>query len=515
MDRERSDAAAREENGVRGFTLIEIIIYVALFAIAATLLGGILLTATQVGQQESGSAEVMSQLNFVTQTIERFIQSSSNIDLAASQGTSTLKLRMEDPAKDPTCISLASGTIQLAQGPDQTSPQNCTSNTVDLTTDKVVVNSLQFRKMTQYPGHDTVSIDVAMSYRTTNPQGAVSRTLSAAVARVSAATFDADVLPGGSYAYNLGQSGTPWQNIYASGFVSSSMLQLSGQAADPSCVNGAIYYNTTQGFRGCTNSAWGALGGSGGYWIANGNNIYNTNSGNVGVGTSTFPSRFTAYGGDVYVSSQNSGLKLRNIDDTNCHRLTVTKSNLIVLTPIDCTTDAVITASSTVATRTTGKTVFVTSGTYQGIFGGWSAANSICQSLANTASLTGTFYAWLSDETYSPAGTFSRSTVPYVLVDGTAVANSWNDLMTGNLLHAINEDERGNVRGDYAWTNANAIGGRISTLMTQTCGSGGREWVTNFGINGWAGSVNAMDSTWTAVSIVPCANAVRLYCFQQ
>ena len=45
--------------------------------------------------------------------------------------------------------------------------------------------------------------------------------------------------------------------------------------------------------------------------------------------------------------------------------------------------------------------------------------------------------------TTSPDSRFSRGVGPYVLVDGTIVANNWSDLTSGTLRHAIDETETG------------------------------------------------------------------------
>lgn len=269
----------------KGFTLIEILLYTAIFAVVGGLTVGILLTVTQVQQRESAGAEVTGQLNFIMQTVQRLVSKSSNIEIEPGIATSTLKLRMEDPAKDPTCLSLVDGLIKLAEGPG-TNPDDCTTITSDLTNSRVIVNTFNFKKFTQYPGHDTISIDLTMTYNTTNPKGQVQRTLSSAIARVSAATFDSNLLPG-SATFEIGQAGAPWQNLYLSG-----VLNLGIAASDPAGQNGSIYYNTASStFRGYKAGAWSNLGET--IWSYLGNNIYNMNSGNVGIGTTTPPDRLT------------------------------------------------------------------------------------------------------------------------------------------------------------------------------------------------------------------------------
>ena len=159
----------------KGFTLVEILVYVAILAIAGGLLTSILLVTTRVGKQESASNEVTSQLNLVTQTFNRLVRESSNIEIEAGISTSTLKLRMKDDTKDPTYISLSDNVIKIKQG---------SADWFDLTSSAVIVDSLSFKKFSQYPGHDTISVDAQISYNTTNPQGQAQRTLHSAIARV-------------------------------------------------------------------------------------------------------------------------------------------------------------------------------------------------------------------------------------------------------------------------------------------------------------------------------------------
>ena len=74
-----------------------------------------------------------------------------------------------------------------------------------------------------------------------------------------------------------------------------------------------------------------------------------------------------------------------------------------------------------------------------------SRLSRVAASIANAANLPGTFLAWLSDDTGSPATRFSQDGGPYQLVDGSIVANNWSDLTTGNAQVLIDETETGGV----------------------------------------------------------------------
>ncbi|MFT4041478.1 MAG: hypothetical protein QM692_25060, partial [Thermomicrobiales bacterium] len=95
-----------------------------------------------------------------------------------------------------------------------------------------------------------------------------------------------------------------------------------------------------------------------------------------------------------------------------------------------------------------------------GNLGGAPGADGRRQNLANLAKLPGTYKAWLSDATSSPATRFTKATVPYTLVDGTVIAQNWTDLISGTLRHAIDLTKQGTgIPGiDQAWTATEANG---------------------------------------------------------
>lgn len=86
-------------------------------------------------------------------------------------------------------------------------------------------------------------------------------------------------------------------------------------------------------------------------------------------------------------------------------------------------------------------TVFATSKAFTGSIGGITKADAVCNSLAAAANLPGTFRAWLSDSTKSPAtdDAFTKSMMPHRMVDGTAVANSYAEMVNSQIccIHLI------------------------------------------------------------------------------
>ncbi len=301
----------------RGFTLVELLIYTGIFAVVSGLMIGILTTTLRVNQRESASAEATSQLNFILQTIQRLTRESSAIivnssstnfdtdDTVGSQQT-RLVLRMKDSVgnnstdRDPIVIYAENNVIKLSEG------RGAYQRISDLTNSRVLADNLKFTKYTQYPGHDTVAVDIQLTYNSQNPDSRVSRTLRTAIARVSAATFDSNLLPGADNTYEIGYlaGNQRWKNISVSNLISTSNLLNLGQLTnDPSSdvQNGSIYYNTASStFRGRKSGAWTNLGE--GLWTASSTAIY-YNTGNVGIGTTTPGDKLHVAGGGIILDN--------------------------------------------------------------------------------------------------------------------------------------------------------------------------------------------------------------------
>lgn len=172
--------------------------------------------------------------------------------------------------------------------------------------------------------------------------------------------------------------------------------------------------------------------------------------------------------------------------------------------------------------------VFLTSESYEGGFGGLAGADANCQRLAREEGLPGTFKAWLSDQYTHAADRLTHSIVPYALVNGTTVADNWQDLTNGGgLKKAISVSE-----GGYDWYGVCAhcfwMPGGCGSVWTATSPSGFSErgtcinWSSQSLSDHGGIGIYCLESndSWTQYppgvsASVDCSHSRSLYCFQQ
>jgi hypothetical protein len=155
-----------------------------------------------------------------------------------------------------------------------------------------------------------------------------------------------------------------------------------------------------------------------------------------------------------------------------------------------------------------GKLAFVTSTFVNGALGGVAGGDSLCQSLAQGAGLSGTYKAWLASSASSPSSSFTQASVPYVRFDGTIVANDWADLVDGSLDAPLDRSETGAVVSSVVWTGTLASGAVHPALR---CGEWTSADVATLGIVGDA----SVASSWALAFNRTCDTLYPLYCFQQ
>ena len=242
----------------KGFTVIELLIFSAIFAVVSIAFVAILLTITRVQLRETSIAEVSQQSQFLLQSIQRYIENSSLIEMSADVPTSTLKLRMPSLANDPTYIYLSSSTVYVKETNGGAA--------VPLTSSRVLVSTLNFTRRANASGHDSVAVSFLVEYNTSNIQQKASRALTTAIARVSAATFDSDIRASSTNTYKIGAATQEWQSINNTIFFSGSNVGIGPGAVSPQQrleVDGGLRLNTSAGKPTC--SAVGNTRGT--FWV--------------------------------------------------------------------------------------------------------------------------------------------------------------------------------------------------------------------------------------------------------
>ncbi|MDP1688802.1 MAG: prepilin-type N-terminal cleavage/methylation domain-containing protein [bacterium] len=285
-----------------GFTLIETLIYISIFAMVGGLLVNILVDSLKLNTEGQSTRAVTEEGRFVVETVKRLVRESSLIDMSTTTPQGTLILRMNDSTKRDFVHVYASGTkIYMAEGVignDGASSTPCSSIIAPvcalnaLTDDKVSVNSLSFRRFSNAPGNDTLQIDFTLSYNTSATSSKFSKAFQTGIARVSAAVFDSDLIPNGSK--SIGVSGQKWLDGYFSGDLN---------------VGRSI--------------------------IAGGSNLFKVDSTNnkIGIGTSNPLKKLHISGGDVYIDGNG---KLIFYATSTCYSLSFNENGSFSTSSVSC-----------------------------------------------------------------------------------------------------------------------------------------------------------------------------------
>lgn len=172
--------------------------------------------------------------------------------------------------------------------------------------------------------------------------------------------------------------------------------------------------------------------------------------------------------------------------------------------------------------------VFVSSMRFDGNLGGLTGADQWCNNLAADAGLPGQYMAWLSSSTLDAGQRLVGHSEPYVLVDGTLVADEFSVFTTHDadiehvyLQHAIDTSELGDEppRGTACAGLPAGLPVWTGTITTGT-------WNTDSTCNDWTSAdpsdqeasvadARQTDSFWTHwCSEVACDTTASIYCFQ-
>lgn len=187
-----------------GFTIVELLIFSAIFALVSVSFLSILVAVVRVQARQGAASEVNQQSDFVLATIQRIVEQSSQIEGVPGDSVTDITLRMGDESEDPTRIYVDGGIVYLQVAGGDPEP---------LTTSAVEVTDASFIKRANPGGKDVLAVSMTVSNNVDNPTKQFARGMNLLVSRVSAATFDSDVIPNSGDTYKLGVSSQKWESI--------------------------------------------------------------------------------------------------------------------------------------------------------------------------------------------------------------------------------------------------------------------------------------------------------------
>ncbi|MEX1014688.1 MAG: type II secretion system protein [Candidatus Paceibacterota bacterium] len=194
----------------KGFSLVELLIYIGIFAASAVFLVSILIIFTRIHVRQTSVNEVNSQVSFVNNFIQNKVREASLIDMNAGISTTTINLRMASSTMDPTLIYWEDETVFFKEG---------SNDPIPLTNSNVSISDFSVVKYQNPGGHDIAQVHLTVNYNTDNSRAEYQRSIRTAISRVSAATFDSDILPNQGNSFDIGNSSQNWRDAYFSGHI--------------------------------------------------------------------------------------------------------------------------------------------------------------------------------------------------------------------------------------------------------------------------------------------------------
>lgn len=163
------------------------------------------------------------------------------------------------------------------------------------------------------------------------------------------------------------------------------------------------------------------------------------------------------------------------------------------------------------------RVVFVTSKGYQPDWGMSPVSlDFYCNQHAYKAGLLSNmqwrFKAWISTSQESAADRLYHSPGRYVLVNGLVFAESWEDIVAGNLLNPLNVTEESTTLNAGVWTGTGPDGVGVVPEDGDQC----VDWSeSSFGRWVYYGFSSMLDAQWTMYpDPAPCLGDAALYCFE-
>lgn len=144
----------------RGFTLIELLLYISMAVLMLAFLGGIGVHVLSSRVKAHAQEELLYNAQFITQKLQGEISSASAITLPVQGATGViLSLVQNDTEGTPLLFEVVDGRLRMQEG---------VSEPVFISTEDMVVESLEFANVTQEGGAPTVRMRLYL--QAYNPQ---------------------------------------------------------------------------------------------------------------------------------------------------------------------------------------------------------------------------------------------------------------------------------------------------------------------------------------------------------
>lgn len=208
-----------------GFTLVELLIYSAVFASVSLTLAYFLTTFFKISGYQASASEVANQANFILQKIEHEVAGASTVtvndngddETDGTLGSPYTKLIMKTSAENGADASDPASPVSIwrdtGTGDVMMKVGNQTATALNKST--VKATSLAFTKVSTPPGKDVVLVSLVLEYQSPTPAERISRQFALGVGKASAAAFDTQITPNAT-TLDIGSSIKKWRSLYLS-----------------------------------------------------------------------------------------------------------------------------------------------------------------------------------------------------------------------------------------------------------------------------------------------------------
>jgi Tfp pilus assembly protein PilW len=146
----------------RGFTLIEMVIYIGIAIVMLLLITTLYLALVHARQKQQAIADVEGQGLAAMSLITQDIRNAQSITTPIFGGTSTTTVKFATYATstNPTSFSVASSTLLITEG---------TTSPVALTNSQVFVSNISFRNLAYSGTYGSIQVQFTLTHATSTP----------------------------------------------------------------------------------------------------------------------------------------------------------------------------------------------------------------------------------------------------------------------------------------------------------------------------------------------------------